>query len=94
MAKVNKVEKRIRDVEGFKVRIRHENGRDLRADKKGLPQYPYERKAKKNKTVADWKGDRFSNAFPGYGVDVLDANGVPVKGNTLLATVRKSYNSD
>jgi hypothetical protein len=91
MAKVKSVEKRIWDTEGFAVIIKH-NGRDVRSDKTGMPQYPaYERMAKNDMTVADWKEHRFYPAFPGYDVDVLDGDGYVCQGNTKLGTVRDSY---
>ena len=91
MAKVKNVEKRIWDTEGFAVTIRF-NGRDVRSDFKGMPQYPsYERMAKNDMTVADWKEKRFVPAYAGYDVDVLDGDGSLCQGNTKLGTVRDSY---
>jgi hypothetical protein len=91
MAKVKNVEKRIWDIEGFAVTIKF-NGRDVRGDYAGMPQYPaYERMAKNDFTVAAWKENRFYPAFPGYEVDVLDGDGHVCQGNTKLGTVRDSY---
>jgi hypothetical protein len=91
MAKVKNVEKRIWDIEGFAVTIRY-NGRDVRSDYTGLPQYPaYERMAKNDMTVAAWKENRFFPAYPGYDVDVLDGDGNACQGNTKLGSVRDSY---
>jgi len=42
MALVKNVEKRIWDIEGFAVVIRHADGRDMRGDRTGLPMYPYD----------------------------------------------------
>jgi hypothetical protein len=90
MAKVNNVEKRIWDIEGFSVTIKY-NGRDVRGDFTGMPQYPvYERMAKNDMTIAAWKDNRFYAAFPGYEVDVLDGDGNVCQGNMKLGTVRDS----
>lgn len=95
MSKVKNVEKRIWDKEGFDVIIRHRDGRDLRGDFTGLPQYTrYERMAKNDMTVSDWRETRFYPAYPGYDVDVLDADGNPVSGNMKLGTVRDSYSDE
>jgi O-succinylbenzoate synthase len=91
MALVKNVEKRIWDIEGFAVTIRHADGRDMRGDRQGLPMYSYERMAKNSHTVSAWKEQRFANDFPGYSVDVLYSSGETVVGNTLLSTVRDSY---
>ena len=91
MAKVKNVEKRIWDTEGFAVIIKY-NGRDVRGDFAGMPQYPpYERMAKNDMTVSDWKEKRFYPAYPGYYVDVLDGDGGVCQGNMKLASVRDSY---
>lgn len=84
------VEKRIWDVEDFDVTIHHADGRDMRGDKTGIPMYPYSRKAK-DMTVANWIDQRFSPNYPGLEVDVLYGWEDPAAGNTLLSTVRESY---
>jgi hypothetical protein len=90
--KVGSVELKIARVEGFKVIIRHPGGADVRADRQGLPQYPYERAARDAWTVANWKRERFAGTYPGFTVDVLDGDDQPVAaGHTLLETVRDSY---
>ncbi|MCI0625897.1 MAG: hypothetical protein L0387_30355 [Acidobacteria bacterium] len=95
MPKLKNVEKRIWDIEGFAVIIRHSDGRDMRGDSTGIPQYNhFERMAKNDMTVADWKFKRFYTVFPGFDVDVLDGDGSAVAGNTKLGTVRDSYAED
>lgn len=95
MPKVKNVEKRIWDIEGFAVTFKHNGGRDVRADCGGVPQYNgYERMAKNDMTVAEWKERRFFPNYSGYDVDVLDGDGQPVPGNTKLASVRDSYEDD
>ena len=94
MPKVKSIEKRIWDIEQFAVAIKFQD-RDVRSDCSKLPQYPaYERMAKNDITVAEWKLKRFLVAYPGYDVDVLDGDGYIVAGNTKLGTVRDSYYDD
>jgi len=89
---VKNVEKRIWEVEQFDVAIKHADGRDMRGDRAGIPQYPpFERMAKNGLTVAAWRDKRFRPTYPGFEVDVLDGTGEPVAGLTLLSTVRDSY---
>lgn len=91
MASVRTRERQIGNVEGFDVIVRHPDGRDVRSDLSGLPAYRFERGAKGSMTVADWKGNRFKECYPGFDCDVLDSNGRSVNGNTLLDTVRATY---
>jgi len=93
MPKVKNVEKKIWDVEGFDVCFKY-NGKDVRGDKSGLPQYPYERSAKNDMTVSEYKKQRFDPNFPGFELDVLDGVGNSVTGQTKLSTVRDSYSED
>jgi len=94
MALVRNVEKRIQETEGFAVRIRHADGRDMRSDYTGLPMYHFERMARNSTTVAGWKKQRFFPKYPGLDVDVIDAFENVVAGNTLLSTVRDSYSDE
>jgi hypothetical protein len=91
MAKVIDVERRILDLEGFRVHILHLAGRDVRDDRMGLPQYPYLYPAGDEMTVETWKEERFRRAYPGFDVEVLDVNGHIVHGNAYLGTVRETY---
>lgn len=94
MSKVKNIEKRIWDIEGFDIVIKHA-GKDVRGDCGGLPQYPqYDRMARNDMTVAEWKDARFFRAFPGYDVDVLDGNGNVVPGHTKLGGIRDSYSEE
>ena len=88
---VANVERKIKRVEGFRVRILHLNRVDVRGDREGLPQYAYHRAADHAITVETWKETRFRPSFPGFDVDVIDARGRSVQGNTKLETVRDTY---
>jgi hypothetical protein len=91
MSSLANVERKIKRVEGFRVRILHLTGADVRGDREGLPQYHYLRAAENDITVETWKELRFRPSFPGFQVDVIDARGRSVQGNTKLETVRESY---
>ena len=91
MSTVANVERRIRRVEGFDVRILHLRGSDVRGDRMGLPQYAYHRAADKDLTVETWKSTRFRPSYAGFEVDVVDRRGNSVQGNTKLGTVRETY---
>jgi hypothetical protein len=91
MSVVANVERKIRRVEGFDVRILHLHGADVRGDRTGLPQYSFRHAAADDFTVEHWKETRFRPSFPGFEVDVLDGRGRSVQGNTKLSTVRTSY---
>jgi len=56
-----------------------------------MPMYPFQNKAKNATRVSEWKSKRFEPTYLGFDVDVLDGSGQPVRGNTLLAPVRDSY---
>lgn len=91
MSTVANVERKIRRVEGFRVRILHLRGVDVRGDRAGLPQYDYHRAAENDITVETWKATRFRASYPGFEVDVLDGRGNSVQGNMKLGTVRETY---
>ncbi len=91
MASVGRVEARIRNLEGFRVNMLHEDGRNIRSDKQNMPWYPFKVRADGDITVREWKERRFALYYPGYGVNVLDRWGQVVPGNTKLATVRETY---
>ena len=63
-------------------------------DRDHIPGYPSDRMAKNSKTVGACRETRFHPAYVGFDVDVLDARGNVVAGNTHLATVRDSYLDD
>ena len=91
MSTVGNVERKIRRVEGFNVRILHLAGTDVRGDRRGLPQYAYHRAADNDITVEAWKTHRFRPSYPGFEIDVVDGRGNSVQGNTKLGTVRATY---
>ena len=94
MATVQFVEKKIRQVEGFNVTIRHLDGRDVRSDRQALPAYPFKNAMKNSANVTKWATTRFRDNYAGFEVDVLRSDGTRVHGRTLLSTVRDTYLED
>ncbi len=92
MATIQQVERRIFDVEGFEVRLRHgRDRRDVRSDKGSIKQYRFKRALKHSKSVKEWRDGRFAETYMGFVVDVLHSDGRVAHGRTLLGTVRDSY---
>jgi hypothetical protein len=95
VATIKQVEKKIESIEGFHVKIRHgRDGSDVRGDKSGIKQYPFERALKGAKNVKEWRDGRFARTFPGFEVQVLNADDKVAHGGTLLTTVRDGYLDD
>jgi hypothetical protein len=84
---VRAVERQIERVEGFRVAIRHPDGRDVRGDRARMPTYPMADGA----NVRSWREGRFRLRYPGFEVDVKGRDGRNVHGATLLSTVRSEY---
>ena len=91
MPRVDRIERRIAELEGFEVRIVR-GGVDVRGNMEIPVHYPmYSRRANDSATVAEWKAARFRPTFVGLDVEVLSASGEAVHGLTALRTVRASY---
>ena len=94
MLSCERLERKIFRIEGFEVTIRHSDGRDVHGDKQGLPTFPYQKGAKNDFTVAQWRDQRFKQVYPGYKVTVWLQDGSQASGVTKLATVRHTYLDD
>lgn len=92
MTKVKNIEKKIYDVEGFEVVIKHD-GKDVRGDSNLPNQYKAQKMSKNSFSVREWK-DKFKSQYAGYDVDVLKADGSKASGQTKLSTVRDTYLDD
>lgn len=90
MPKVAHIEKTVRSIEGFEIRIMYNNGTNVRGDKSIPKQYVAGKMSKSSFAVGDWKA-KFQSQFPGYEVQVLNADGSVARGTTLLSTVRATY---
>ena len=91
MSTVRAVERQIERVEGFRVAIRHPDGRDVRGDRARMPTYPFRRAMADGANVRSWREGRFRLRYPGFEVDVKGRDGRNVHGATLLSTVRSEY---
>lgn len=94
MPMVKNVEKRIWDVEGFQVNLLSSQGKNLRDNKRDIPQYPYSKKAAGDMTVGEWKQIRFYSNYPGLDVEVLDVVNMPMIGQMKLKNVRGTYSDE
>jgi hypothetical protein len=91
VATVESVERRIASVEGFRVAVRHLDGRNVRGDRTRMPTYPFRRAMADSANVKAWRERRFRMRYPGFEVDVLHPDGTSAHGGTLLGTVRAEY---
>ncbi|MCA1824616.1 MAG: hypothetical protein LC640_10235 [Frankia sp.] len=92
MPQIRTIERRIRALEGFAVKITTPDGADVRSDKQVPAQYDgLKNRAAASLTVEAWKRSRFRPRFPGYDCEVQMADGTRVHGGTKLQKVRDSY---
>lgn len=89
MPLVKNIEKKIYEVEGFEVIIRHE-GKDVRGDATLPTQYAGQRMTKNAASVSDFR-NKFQRQYAGFGMDVLKADGSKAPGQMKLSTVRDTY---
>lgn len=92
MPKVNIIEKRIFEIEGFQVDIVKDE-KNVRGDMQLPKQYEAERMTRNSMTVSDWK-NKFKTQYPGYDAVVYKNDGDKASGQTKLATVRDTYLED
>jgi hypothetical protein len=85
VASTKNIERNIRNLEGFAVRIRND------VKRRNLPDYDYGRAARAAFTVADWKRARFERNYPDLDVDVLRADGRTASATVTLAKLRSDY---
>ena len=95
MASVERVEKSIRKVEGFRVSILYSTpgpakGRNVRGDRTNVKTYRYQRAAPGDWTVNEWIEKRFEAEYPGYAVEVLNDAGEVVSARKRLRSVREA----
>lgn len=89
MPRVDSVEAQIERVERFRIRFLHRReAQDVRGDLELPRGFAFHVASSGSSTVADAS---FEPSFPGFRCEVFDGSGRAVPGNTLLATVRESY---
>jgi hypothetical protein len=92
MPRVDSVEAQIERVERFRIRFLHRREpQDVRGDLELPRGFGFHVASSGSSTVADWKRTRFEPSFAGFRCEVFDGSGRAVPGNTLLSTVRESY---
>lgn len=89
MPLVKNIEKKIYDVEGFEVTIRHD-GKDVRGDATLPTQFAGQRMTKNSASVSDFR-NKFQRQYAGYNVDILKGDGSKAPGQMKLSTVRDTY---
>ena len=89
MATAGELERYISYIEGFNVKLMLD-GRDVRGDKGGFEDWPYQRQSKGSMTVSEWI-NKFQNQYPGYEVEISNGGITDIRGNTLLKNIRSSY---
>jgi hypothetical protein len=95
---LKQLEKRIEQVEGFKVRVYHAGirrvKRDVRSDKH-VYSYPYEyMEMSPGAKISTLRAYRWGDLLPdnwAYKIEVLTPEGKPIKGDMLLENVRRLY---
>jgi len=80
----------ISDIEDFDIIVTKDGDRVDPAENGVLGEYPFSKKLKHSKRVSEWR-ERFEKTYPGYSCDVLNADGSPAAAQTLLRTVRETY---
>lgn len=92
MVLVSNLENKIRNVEGFSVKVYWPDGTDVRGDYRGAKSYKWHIRSDDNWTIAQWVHSRFKEANPQFKVEVLDGNGNIIRPwNIKLKTVRDTY---
>jgi type I restriction enzyme M protein len=89
MRSTSTVAAEISTVEGFEVRFLDEDGDDV--SRRRITDYPFERAARSNWTVAKWREARAREAYPDFVLEVLRPDGSVAHGKTLLITVRNEW---
>ena len=84
----------IGDIEDFDIEVIDKNGNAVDPKQNGFPKFNYDRKAKGDTTVSEWKDKRFKKTYKGYDARILKGDGTIANGNLKLSTVRKSYEED
>jgi hypothetical protein len=86
------LERQIRAVEGFDIRITLSGGNAVPSNRRFEPYLKlFSKGAKQTWTVQEWESRRFYSHYEDLGVSVLDGGGNKVVRSTILRNVRESY---
>lgn len=86
MTTAGELEKYISYIEGFNVKLM-QDGKNVRSDKTGFADWPYQRQSKGSMTVSEWIS-KFQNQYPSYEVEISNGGITDIRGNTLLKNIR------
>ncbi len=89
MPRIEFVEKTIYKKENLDVKF-YKDGKDVRSDASVPKNYECERMTKNSANVSHIV-NKLKRQYPGYDFVVFDGEGKKVRGNTLLANVRDTY---
>ncbi len=93
MITIGDFEAKFRRCERLTVEIIEKSGRDKRADATINADYPFERAAPEDWTLAELARNRLARRIPGYNFRFLDAAGRELHGKTLLRNARTARRS-
>jgi hypothetical protein len=88
MTTIGNFEAKIRRCERLTVAIIEKSGRDKRGDATVHADYPFERAAPEDWTLAELERNRLAPSLPGYNFRFFDAAGRELHGKTLLRNAR------
>lgn len=83
--------RQISDLEGFDIVVTKDGQRVDPTANGLLGAYGFDRKLTSAKRVSEWRQTRFEVTYPGYSCIVLHEDGSEAPANTLLRTVRETY---
>lgn len=93
MTTIGAFEEKIRRCERLTVAITEKGGRDKRGDARVNADYPFERAAPEDWTLAELERNRLAPHLPGYNFRFFDAAGRELHGKTLLRNARVARRS-
>jgi hypothetical protein len=93
MTTIAKFETKFRRCERITMAVTDKSGRDKRADAAVEADYPFERAAPEDWTLAELQRNRLAPSLPGYNFRFFDAAGHELHGKTQLRNARMARRS-
>lgn len=91
MPRISTIENKVNSLEGFKIKIRNQQGEDVKANKQVGGDYVFKKPSNDDWTVDHWKTARFAKNVPGFDCEVLNGAGKTVNKTMKLKNLRGSY---